>query len=363
MAGTNSEGYWHALIATFSVASAPAKGSLCKIRQKISYEFFKDIFFKLLNDFEECRFTYHGLKIFAVDGLELHLPRTKDLKKKGYRGRSIMQYMDTYGLRMYLCHAYDVLSGVTKDLRISPWNDEISHAKNMVKHFGRNSLAIYDRLYISGKMIVAHHHAKNYFLMRAKRGSFTVVEAFYQSHSQRPLTTTIRGVPVRLFKAINLRTGKKDVFLTNLPWRWLNASLIQRLYLRRWEVESSFKDLVDTMKIEQWHSKSLNGILQEIFAAFWLMNFTRIQIAKKSKKPKITLCDQYEKPNFKLIVDWMKTKLKRLLNRSLGVLRELKKLIKLSTEKRVHYSRSYPRQLKCATSPYPYNNTIFIWEH
>ena len=75
------------------------------------------------------------------------------------------------------------------------------------------------------------------------------------------------------------------------------------------------------------------------------------------------MCDQYQKPNFKLILDWMKTKLKRLLNRSGGVLRDLRKLIKLSTEKRVHYSRSYPRQLKCSGSPYPYNNSIWIWEH
>lgn len=274
-----------------------------------------------------------------------------------------MGYLDTYGLRMYLCHAYDVLSGVTKDLRFSPWNDEISHAKNMVKHFGKLSLAIYDRLYISEKMIQAHHRAANYFLMRAKRGSFKVIEAYYKSHSQKPLSTSIRGVPVRLFKAINPRTGKKDVFVTNLTWRWLSVQLIQRIYLRRWEVESSFKDLVDTMKVEQWHSKSLNGILQEIYATFWLMNFTKIQIAKKSKKPKITLCDQYEKPNFKLIVGWMKTKLKRLFNKSIGALRELKRLIKLSTEKRVHYSRSYPRELRCAASPYRYNNTIWIWEH
>lgn len=264
---------------------------------------------------------------------------------------------------MYLCHAYDVLSGVTKDLRFSPWNDEIAHAKNMVKHFGQKSLAIYDRFYISTKMIIAHHKARNYFLMRAKRGGFSQVEAYYHSHSQKPLLAIISGVSVRLFKAINPRTGKKDVFVTNLPWRWLSAQLIQKLYRCRWECESSFKDLTDTMQLEQWHSKSLNAILQELYATFWLKNFTRIQIAKKSRKPKITMCEQYEKPNFKLILDWMKTKLKRLLNRSISCLRELKKLIKLSTEKRVHYARSYPRQLRGAASPYPYNNTIWLWEH
>jgi hypothetical protein len=88
---------------------------------------------------------------------------------------------------MYVCHAYDVLSEVTKAVRFSPWNDEISHAKNMVKEFGKSSLAIYDRLYISGKMILAHHRAGNYFLMRAKRASFTVIEDFYKSPSRMAL--------------------------------------------------------------------------------------------------------------------------------------------------------------------------------
>ena len=336
---------------------------MTQVRDRISYEFFKDIFEKLLHDFEDLRCSYQGLKIYAVDGLELHLPRTKDLKRHGYRGRAVSGYLDTYGLRMYACHAYDVLSGVTKAVRFSPWLDELTHAKNMVKGFGKNSLALYDRLYISAKMITAHHRGGNYFLMRAKRKSFTLIEEYYQSHSQKPKRVVIVGVPVRLFKAINPKTGKKDVFVTNLTWRWLSSQLIQRLYLRRWEVETSFKDLCDTMKIEQWHSKTLNGILQEIYATFWLMNFTRIQITKKSKKPKITLSDQYEKPNFKLLLDWMKTKLKHLLGRSFSVLRDLKKLIKISTEKRVHYKRSYPRQLRGAASPYPYNNTIWLWEH
>jgi hypothetical protein len=211
-------------------------------------------------------------------------------------------------------------------------------------------------------MIQAHHNAGNYFLMRAKRESFKEVEAYYQSHCQKPTTVVIRGVSVRLFKATNPITDKKDVFVTNLPWKWLHASVIQRLYQLRWEVETSFKDLVSTMKLEQWHSKTLNGILQELYAALWIMNFTRIEIAKKSKKPKITLSDQYEKPNYKLILDWVKTKWKRILNKASGALRDMKRLIKLSTEKRVHYKRSYPRQLKHSAPPYPYNNTVWYWD-
>jgi hypothetical protein len=266
-------------------------------------------------------------------------------------------------LHLYAVHTYDVLSGVTKDIRYSPLLNEIKAAKDIVKNLEPNSLSLYDRLYLSRPMITAHRDAGSFFLMRAKRNAFKQVEAYYHSKRQKPVKITIAGLVIRLFKAINPKTGKKDVFATNLPWRWLHAGLIQRLYQLRWEIENSFRDLVRTLRIEQWHSKSLNGILQELYATLWLKNFAKIQIALKSKKPKFTLSEQYEKPNFKLIVNWLKTKLKQLLSRKFSLLRHIRKLIKLSTEKRVHYARAYPRQLRRPQTGYRFNNLVWAWEY
>ena len=115
------------------------------------------------------------------------------------------------------------------------------------------------------------------------------------------------------------------------------------------------------MKLEQWHSKSINGIRQELYCLFWLMNYARIQMNKCQERAKILLTEEYEKPNFKLILNWIKGKIAWILKRKRGLLKQIKLLINKSTERRKHYSRSYPRVLKGPASPYPRRNTIWAW--
>lgn len=360
ISGTNKQGYFHALLSTFLKPSlAPDKAAFSRLRKKISFLFFKETLIKLLLDFEGKRCLYKGLKIYAVDGLQLHLPRTDDIVRAGYSGRAVSKYRESYQPRMYVVHAYDVLSGVTKDLREAPYLDELHGAKNMVKDFEKNSLTMYDRLYISTGIILAHKRAGNYFLMRARRGSFKEVEAFYTSKKQRG-TCVIEGVVIQMFKITNPITNKKDVYITNLPRRsWLSPDVIRRLYRLRWEVETSFKDLCDTMKLEQWHSKFINGIRQELYATFWLMNFVKIQMNKCYQRVKIVLSDVYLKPNFKLAISYVVNRFGDFIHKKRGLLKELKCLLENSTEKRFHESRSYPRQIKSAASPYPRNNTLW----
>ncbi len=127
----------------------PVKSSLSKIRQSISYLFFKNIFESLITDYEPLRKTFHGFYIYAIDGDQLALPRSKDLLKEGYCGYPCPNEMETHFLRMYLSHAYDVLSGVTKNLCFSPALNEIANAIQMIGSFESNSITLYDRLYLS----------------------------------------------------------------------------------------------------------------------------------------------------------------------------------------------------------------------
>ena len=57
----------------------PVKSSLTKIRQSVSYLFFKDIFVSLINDYEPMRKTFRGFSIYAIDGDQLALPRSESL--------------------------------------------------------------------------------------------------------------------------------------------------------------------------------------------------------------------------------------------------------------------------------------------
>ena len=106
--------------------------------------------------------------------------------------------------------------------------------------------------------------------------------------------------------------------------------------------------------------KTYNGIMQEFFARLWLFNFTKIMIVSKGKKSKNTVGDVYWKANFKFILEWVVLNFKKVVVLKRGILKELERLIKKSTEKRKRYSRSYPREIKRPSSPYKHNSTILV---
>ena len=265
-----------------------------------------------------------------------------------------------YYPRMYLTHCYDVLSGVSKDFKYHHLLDEITDAEEMIPNLEVDSLSLYDRLYLSGRIIRAHKSAKNYFLARCSRKSFLAIQKFFESPKVRS-TALIEGVQIHLIKMKPLGCKEDLVFATNLPESWVTEKIISHLYDLRWEVEVSFKDLLETMKIEQWHSKSLNGILQELYTSFWLMNYVKIQIVKNNKHPIKVLESGYSKPNFKLIFNFIVDLLPHLFKRIRGLLRKLPFLLKLSTERRKRHSRRYKRELKTSASPYSYNNTVWVY--
>jgi hypothetical protein len=365
VAGTNKEGFASALLKSFDfrgkkgTSVPPTKGALSKIRARISFKFFRDHLFRLLLRFEPYRLMFQGLRIYAIDGFELTLPRSKGVLKANFCGRALSDNRETYYPRMYLTHCYDVLSGVSQDFKQHHLLDEITDAEEMIPDLEKNSLCLYDRLYLSGRLIRAHKEAGNYFLARCSKASFLEIQKFFKSPKSRS-STTIEEVTIHLIKFTRPGAQEAIVYATNLPRAWIKRELITRLYDLRWEVEVSFKDLLETMKIEQWHSKSVNGILQELYAAFWLMNYTKIQMVISNKTPLKVLEATYLKPNFKLIIGFIIGLLPSLFKRIRGLFKKFDFLLKSCTERRKRHSRRYKRELKTSASPYEYNNTVWV---
>jgi IS4 transposase len=356
---TNWDGYLNALLETFgSTSKMPSKGTLSKVRAKVSFNFFATEFYNLIEKFDSKRWTFKGMRVYGIDGCQWNLPRTNDIIKNLYTGKAIGKYRSGYCPKMYVTHAWDVLTGVTKDVRYAPYLDEPFDARSMIKSFEKNSITLYDRLYISTAMIEAHKEAGNYFVMRA-RTNFKAVQRFLVEPSAIA-RKRIGDRMMTLLKVTNPKTNEIIVFVTNLRQDWVTAEMISELYLKRWESEISFKELSETLKIEQWHSKSLNGILQEFYVGFWLINYSRIQIALSSKPPENHLAREYEKPNYKLILHQFVKQMKNIFQGKRKLLKELKKLIKKSTDRRTHLSREYPRIVKYPRSHYPYYG--WIWE-
>lgn len=354
------EGYDHALTDVFMnelEERVPSKSAFSQFRSEIKFEFFKDCLEKLLLQAEVSMAKFGGLRIYAIDGQQLTLPRSKDIEKQGFNGRAVGEYKETYLPRGYLTHMYDVINGVTKRFTFNSTLNEHQDAKTMISQISERCLVLYDRLFFSEELINLHFDQGTYFMMRCRQNANASVARFFSNKDKKKTSFSYGERRVYLIKVKNPKTGGIEVFATNLPKPWRNRQLIKKLYLLRWEVENFFREFTAITKGEQWHSKSFNGIMQEIYARFWKINFTKITMAHSGQKPLDPHSLTYKKANFKLICDYIAKVIVENWQKLQFLTAYVAYLIKRSTQQRKRLSRSYPRQLKHPASPYPYSNT------
>lgn len=362
VAGANHEGYDHALMNVFDCEreqKAPHRSSFCKIRRQIKWAYFHDIFYQLIRGIDLHRTTFHGLTLYAIDGHQINLPRTRDLLKSGFCGYPLENGEETYLLKGYMCHCYDVLTGVSKAITLHPSLNEHRDRHYLVNQLEENSLCIYDKLYFSEELVNQHGlRQKRYFLARCKDTATKEIEEFFNDPEKMIGSTNRYGKKIFFIKAYHPTTNEISIFATNLPESWHKPKLIQKIYSTRWNVEISFLELAFTTKCEQWHSKTINGILQELFCLLWLINFTKICMLLAGEKSPHPLDDYYEKSNFKLCFNFIVKKLGKYWHNARKIVNHLIGKVKQTCERRKHFSRSYPREIKRPQSRYKRNNVV-----
>jgi len=334
----------------------PAKSALSQKRGRISFEFFKEQTDDVINIYEPHRRTWRGLHVYATDGDQYELPRTADILDQGYRGYPCANDMETHYPHMYVVHCYDVLGGVTKTFRYSSTNEEMHNAMEIAVGLEAKSLTLYDRLFFCKDLVRSHQGSGSFFVARLKDGGLGLPEVIeFAKDGKRNFTFEFEGTLIHLIKVVNPRSGEVALFATNLERSRFKNKEINDLYALRWEVETANRDMTHTLKMEQWHSHFLNGILQEIYTVLWLMNQARVQMAMALRK-RCTLKHlfEYAKSNFKLIVDFILDSLDDLtMRKNRRICRRLKHLLKISIEHRKRRSRFYPRQVKTSRKIYP----------
>lgn len=276
---------------------------------------------------------------------------------------------------MYTCAVLDVLSGEIREFSFSNRQDEVHLARGMVGALEKNSLTIYDRLHSGYDTFLSHHEAGSFYLVRARtdgNGVHTEVREFLRSASKSKIVEW-RALPgerrqkrltmrVRLVKIRHPKTKRVYVFITNLSEDLFSNRTIGQMYRRRWEVETAFKDLTVTgAKLgKQWHSRKLNGILQEIYALLWLSNAVRRQMrANENAKAEDLLKREYRRSNFKLALSFVLDSIGLLVSGHVGKFFELvNALIKRTIERRLRDSRSYERCVRHRGREYKMQNLV-----
>ena len=269
-----------------------AASSVCEARQKLDAKIIQDLSLNIVLEFLDLRhsnFLWFGRRIFAVDGSTIHLP--PELKKQGYTQMS----PKTHYPQGKLSCLYHVGSGIILDTILNSEGNERTMAKKHLSHLLQEDVVIYDRGYYSYELAIYHLKQGIDCVFRiGKANKCKEIEEFINDKN-KPKEKNITIIPSQETKSrikkefknfifssckirlIRYQIGENEYFLaTTILDESILAHEFQELYHERWAVEEHYKIKKSIMNIEKFHSKTENGVCQEIYASMLLINLTRI---------------------------------------------------------------------------------------
>lgn len=285
-------------------AQTPHRSALTKARSKVSWETFAELLRKAVDLAYQAfpqrdEYTWRGLSVFAFDGSKYTLPATAELRKTFDPDSGLDKPGKGHYPQALVNTVYDVFRrmAVGRTACPIPGGNEREQALRLLDLLPLVCVCLFDRGYPSYAFILALMQQPRYFLMRCPtQSTFPAVEAFVRSGQQdgviwlvpsdtfkRSLTKAERKTltPLKL-RIIRLThpDGTLSAVLTNLfDQRLFPCPCVVDLYYRRWAIENHYRDEKVGFEIERFHSKTVNGIQQELFAILIVCVIARVVTA------------------------------------------------------------------------------------
>ena len=270
---------------------SPHRSALTKARAKLPWQALATLLrrcvalaYEVFPPREE--YQWRGLSVFAFDGSTYTLPATEAIRQAFDPQSGLVSPGRGHYPQCLVMTVYDVLRRLPIGRTICALQDgdERVQAQRLLPLLPPNSVSLFDRGFPSyGFLHTLHHNAHRYVMRCPATSTFPAVAAFARSGRvetvlwltpsdtfKRHLTPTQRRTRTALrLRAIRLAApdGTVSVLLTNLldPRRFPRPAIIT-LYWRRWAVETHYRDEKTLQHIEQFHSRTPDGIRQELFA-------------------------------------------------------------------------------------------------
>jgi hypothetical protein len=287
----------------FGDKKTPAKSTFSDARGKVSIEVFRWLLeqvSKLAGRMRSPRLTRKSRRFFAVDGVNLVVPSSKELRQNCERPK-YNSWLRAHYPQAKVLVAFDVLRRVPLEFTmLAKGIGERAGLSSLYQFFNARDVIIMDRGFPARWLLRELVEKKLDVVMRMtckKCGSFPEVKDFIAS-GKRSCVLNMRldkdtSITVRILRK-NFRVGRPKrhqrvetmVVLTTLAVSEFSNEEIFELYGKRWGIETLFREMKHSFAIERFHARTLLGIQQEIAAILlWSGLASVIQIAVESKIP------------------------------------------------------------------------------
>lgn len=290
-------------------AHAVHRSSVTKARQKIPYQVFSDILQDAVHvaydlwPEDDSKYLWHGMSVFATDGSKSNLPATEKIRNHFDPDSGLQNKGKGHYPQCLTSTVYDVFRclPVARTV-VGIEGSEREEMKNVLPYVPSNSVWMFDRGYPSYESILyLTQNYSGYYLFRSPASStFPAVETFIKNCKEESIIwitpsnkfkskvgikerKNLKPIKLRIIKLVS-PDGTVSVLLTNLfnKKRYSRMEIID-LYFKRWRVEEYYRDEKVTFEIERFHSKTVNGILQEFYAAMIMSVISRTLMALSSQ--------------------------------------------------------------------------------
>ena len=222
---------------------------------------------------EKCKNKWHGYRIYAIDGTKIALPTDKKLLEF-YGGLGKNNTAPTAQGSIL----YDVLNDIVADAAIAPLSvDERTLAK---RHFNAcaalnpdgKKLIIFDRGYASFELIEILERMGISYVFRVKRAFNKDIDAQSKPDGYVSLKQDDKRIHVRVIK-FTLDSGEEEMLVTNITDKRLGKNAFKKLYFMRWPVETKYDIVKNKLQLENFNTRTIEGIQQDFYATMLLSNF------------------------------------------------------------------------------------------
>lgn len=275
----------------------------CQARQRLGAEPLHWLFqssAKAWHNEDRSAFQFHGMELLAMDGTTLRLADSAANREhfgaQGYANSKVASFPQSRGVTLTAVPTHLVL-----DARFGPYKtSEMAYAKDLLPSIPNNSLTIFDRGFLAAELLcnlVAQGIQRHYLIPAKSNTKWKLIDG---TDNDGMVEMAVSDAAMRLdptlpstwrARAIRVGDGKGKIayLLTSLIDRKLfPANKLVDCYWQRWEIETSYRELKQTMlgTAKTLRSMTVEGVTQEIWGVLIAYNLIRVEIAKAALEAK-----------------------------------------------------------------------------
>ena len=247
--------------------------SFSEARAKISVTAFVMLFKATVKVMTEaCNNNWHGYLVHAIDGSKIALPSDKTLRAHfGTIGRGSKSPTAQGSI------LYDVLNDIIIDAALEPMaTDERTLAEAHIDASksirpDEKKLIIFDRGYPSFELIEKLENDGIAYVMRVREKFNLEIDAQKNSDGYVIIKKGDKSLSVRVVKFL-LDSGEMETLITNITDKRLGKKAFKRLYFMRWPVEIKYDIVKNKLQLENFNTRTVEGVGQDFFASMYLAN-------------------------------------------------------------------------------------------